>query len=78
MCVESLKALHRYIVTSAAHEVSIFSEGRASPPPGRVEVRHLVVVPRSAPKAEGHASACPALPLPYPGGWRKRTQLLIV
>ena len=75
MCVESLKALHRYI--GCVYSFYLFG-GRASPPPGRVEVRHLVVVPRSAPKAEGHASACPALPLPYPGDWRKRTQLLIV
>jgi len=67
MRVESLKALHRYIVVSAAHEVSIFSEGRASPPPGRVEVRHLVVVPRSA-KAKGHASAMSCFALAIPGG----------
>jgi len=67
MRVESLKALHRYIVVSAAHEVSIFSEGRASPPPGRVEVRHLVVVPRSA-KAEGTCFRMSCFALAIPGG----------
>jgi hypothetical protein len=45
---------------------------------GRAEAHPSVVVLRSAPKAEGHASACAALPLPCPGGWRKRTQPFMI
>jgi hypothetical protein len=45
---------------------------------GRAEARPFVVVPHNVLKAEGHASACPGLPLPCPGGWRKRTQPFLI